>query len=267
MADRPVRFELHVVPLIRAIDRDRMLFRFDLLSYDDFKNNVDLILGRTPSDMPPTAFGGPWPKEWVAVVQRWKDEGCLRLDLATPDANGYRVVRSGDHITVTCRGTVPTSGYHVWLDTEIVDFFTPRTVVLYAEPPVTAQPAVPTPFRASLNFILPTGMTDLKVRDASGVQTLAIPSLPPTPPPALIARASLPDATTALTNLGATLTEETPTTNGRMQTYAYKGKTFELFHDGHTVEVDLSPHAQPGDAKDIERTLRSLKVNPHPRGD
>jgi hypothetical protein len=51
----------------------------DLSSYDDVKNNADLIYGTlngTPFLMPPANAGGPWPAEQIALFKRWIDEGC-----------------------------------------------------------------------------------------------------------------------------------------------------------------------------------------------
>src|SRR5262245_4642172 len=95
MADRPVRYEIHIRPLVRLIDRDNMAWRMDLWNYDQVRENAAVIVERLQADMPPTAYGGQWPAEWIALFQRWIAEGFGKLDLGTVDATGYIAARNG----------------------------------------------------------------------------------------------------------------------------------------------------------------------------
>jgi len=61
--------------LFREKDRNRMLFRFDLFSYDEVKLNARDILdavssGRMPCD-------GPWRTEKIVTFRRWVDDGFM----------------------------------------------------------------------------------------------------------------------------------------------------------------------------------------------
>src|SRR5438876_741752 len=117
---RPVRFELHIRPLVRLLDQDRMLIdpakRIDLWDYDQVRLNADKIINRLKADMPPGNYGGPWPQEWIALFQRWKDEGFLRLQVGSADANEYRASRTGTIVSVTGQGKFPAEGFQAWLD-------------------------------------------------------------------------------------------------------------------------------------------------------
>src|SRR5205085_4963935 len=64
---RPV-FELHIVPMIRAMDRAHMLgVRGDLWDYDFHIQFAERILASLDGGllMPTPETGGPWPPEWV----------------------------------------------------------------------------------------------------------------------------------------------------------------------------------------------------------
>ena len=174
MATRPIRYELHIKPMIRLIDRENMLdVGFDLWDYDQARANADAILQRTAADMPPPPYGGPWPAEWVATFQRWKDEGFLRLDLGTVDATGYTATRTGDSVAIAGRGKAPTGGYHAWLQA-IIPEGQPREYVLYWEPPVPAMPANPTLFRVKAKFTAPATITEVTIVDADGRHAVPI---------------------------------------------------------------------------------------------
>lgn len=79
MANRPTSYRLHIRPLFTATDIDHMSRRgLNLASFADVKNNSSDILDRLKdagSPMPPTADGGPWPDEWIALFERWIAEG------------------------------------------------------------------------------------------------------------------------------------------------------------------------------------------------
>jgi len=76
VADEPVRFETHVRPMFRAVDRRSMTFAFDLWSYDDVARHADGILARLQAGTMPC--DGAWPEARVAVFQRWVDTGRAR---------------------------------------------------------------------------------------------------------------------------------------------------------------------------------------------
>jgi hypothetical protein len=66
-----VSYEDDIKPLFRERDRSRMEFAFDLWSYDDVKENADIILERLEEgDMP---CDGEWPEENVELFRRWID--------------------------------------------------------------------------------------------------------------------------------------------------------------------------------------------------
>jgi hypothetical protein len=66
-------FDAHIRPLFRSKDRNSMLSRFDLWSYDDVHAHQDRILaairgGSMPCD-------GAWPAADVATLERWIEAG------------------------------------------------------------------------------------------------------------------------------------------------------------------------------------------------
>ncbi len=114
--NRTTRFELHILPMIRTIDRERMLFWKDLHAIETYYDSsgepiMDTILkikkhiegGNGISVMPPVYYGGPWPEEWVALYGRWVSEGCLRLQTGKGQYDAERtdddkVMLYGDNI-------------------------------------------------------------------------------------------------------------------------------------------------------------------------
>lgn len=77
--NRPTSFALHIRPLFRQIDIDKMAFKFDLADHGEVSANSGLIVGRlkgtTGAVMPPVANDGPWPNEWIDLFERWIAEG------------------------------------------------------------------------------------------------------------------------------------------------------------------------------------------------
>jgi CDGSH-type Zn-finger protein/truncated hemoglobin YjbI len=71
--DEPVTFDGHVKRLFRAMDRQSMLFAFDLWSADDVRTHADAVLDRLRAGTMPC--DGTWSAEWIAVFQRWRDTG------------------------------------------------------------------------------------------------------------------------------------------------------------------------------------------------
>jgi truncated hemoglobin YjbI/CDGSH-type Zn-finger protein len=69
----PVSFARHVKGLFRAGDRAAMRFAFDLSSAADAARHAPAILAKLRDGSMPC--DGAWPDEWIAVFQRWVDEG------------------------------------------------------------------------------------------------------------------------------------------------------------------------------------------------
>jgi len=124
-------FELHILPLFRATDREHMSFTVDLWDYSSVVDRADQIIEHLESDMPPAESGGPWPDEWVQLFRRWKDTGFKRLELG---AAQYTFNQTATGMTIRAAGTFPAAGYRGWLHIE-TETDTSKTYVLYLEPP------------------------------------------------------------------------------------------------------------------------------------
>lgn len=79
MATRP-SFENHIRQMFRVIDVESMRNMFDLSDYATVSQFSQEILwclkGEGGRDvMPPVSEGGPWPEEWIALFERWIEEG------------------------------------------------------------------------------------------------------------------------------------------------------------------------------------------------
>jgi hypothetical protein len=79
--NRPTSFRLHIRPLFRD-DPDIAHMKplgIDLSSHDDVRQNSAEILttlkARDGTMMPPASADGPWPDEWIALFERWINEG------------------------------------------------------------------------------------------------------------------------------------------------------------------------------------------------
>jgi truncated hemoglobin YjbI/CDGSH-type Zn-finger protein len=68
-----VTFEAHVRHLFRRMDRQSMLFAFDLWTYDHVVRHAAEILSRLENGTMPC--DGAWPKEKVDVFRRWVESG------------------------------------------------------------------------------------------------------------------------------------------------------------------------------------------------
>jgi hypothetical protein len=72
-------FAKDIAPLFTATDVDHMKpMGLDLSDYGDVKAQADAILARlkdAKNPMPPKAAGGPWPKDRIALFERWVKEG------------------------------------------------------------------------------------------------------------------------------------------------------------------------------------------------
>ena len=145
MANRAVRFELHIRPLFRALDRDHMLFFADLWDTATFytpdgqprddviKKVRDHVITDAPTDvMPMLSHGGPWPQEWRQLFERWIAEGCKKLDLAKGTYSALRLPEGT--VLLSADGVDVVEGSVVWFERLYrgpADF----TYCLYSEPP------------------------------------------------------------------------------------------------------------------------------------
>jgi hypothetical protein len=67
-------FDTDIKPLFRAMDRDEMLFAFDLWSYDDVAENAAEILVRIEDQSMPC--DDPWDEARIQMLRAWIAEGC-----------------------------------------------------------------------------------------------------------------------------------------------------------------------------------------------
>jgi hypothetical protein len=68
-----IGFEGDIKALFREKDQQRMSFAFDLWSYEDVKENAEMILERLEEgDMP---CDGAWPEEQLATFRSWMQSG------------------------------------------------------------------------------------------------------------------------------------------------------------------------------------------------
>jgi hypothetical protein len=68
-ADEAVRFDDHIRPLFRPMDRNSMLFAFDLWKQADVVTHREPILARLRAGTMPC--DGAWPGEKIALFARW----------------------------------------------------------------------------------------------------------------------------------------------------------------------------------------------------
>ena len=68
-ADQVVRFDDHIRPLFRPMDRNSMLFVFDLWKEADVASHRQPILARLRAGTMPC--DGAWPDEKIALFERW----------------------------------------------------------------------------------------------------------------------------------------------------------------------------------------------------
>lgn len=132
---RKPRFELHIRPMFRILDRDHMDSFADLFNYENVRSEFNNILGWVRGGMPPERQGGPWPDEWVALFERWGQENFPRLESS---AATYTATRGGDLVTLTARGRVENLSDRVWPQ-RLNEETSPRRYVLYREPSDTAS--------------------------------------------------------------------------------------------------------------------------------
>jgi hypothetical protein len=169
-----LKFELHIRPMIRAMDREHMLSRFDLWDYDQVVGHADELLTRLQVDMPTASSGGPWPPEWVDLFRRWKDTGFKHLELGRAE---LALSQAGTKFVMTANGTFPAPGYRGWLQLE-GESETARTYNLYFDPPDQPATGSPSPFSFRERYAA-ADTRRVFVRDASGLQELRVTPAPP----------------------------------------------------------------------------------------
>ncbi|MFD9412583.1 hypothetical protein ACFWBN_37040 [Streptomyces sp. NPDC059989] len=160
-------YELHIRPMFTATDRDHMIpHSLNLWKYEDVVEHAEHILDRLEAgSMPPTAFGGPWPQEWIDVFRRWKEGGLKRLEVGTAVIT---VNRSPSSVTVKATGTFPAAGYQGWLQLES-ESDTAKTYVLYFEPPDAPVAGTADDFELKERYSA-SDTRALFVHDSTGVQ-------------------------------------------------------------------------------------------------
>ena len=67
-------FESDIKPLFRDLDRNNMIFAFDLWSLDDVKENASEILARVEDESMPC--DEPWNQDEIEKLRAWIDAGC-----------------------------------------------------------------------------------------------------------------------------------------------------------------------------------------------
>jgi hypothetical protein len=166
-------FELHILPMVRQIDREHMRqgapeVAIDLWSYADVVAHADVILSRVGVDMPPAAWGGPWPPEWVAIFQRWKDTGFKRLEIGT---GSYTRQAGTTSVRLKATGTFPAAGYNGWFQLDrLTD--TERRYQLVFEKPDAVVAGDPAAFTITEKFPAPDTKTII-VTDSAGEHTVS----------------------------------------------------------------------------------------------
>jgi hypothetical protein len=170
-------FELHILPMFRATDREHMrnMFgeEFDLWDYQALKNSIERVLGSLERSMPPAETGGPWPVEWILLLHRWKSTGFKRLKLAT---GRYEVLTGADVVELQATTSLPGPGWRGWLQLD-AGTESSRTYVFYLEPPDEPESGSGEELLVSEQFAR-GGIQKLFVRDDGGLQELAIPATP-----------------------------------------------------------------------------------------
>lgn len=73
MRETKLSFATDIKPLFTPIDREHMLFMFDLWSYEDVKLNASDIHDAVSNQrMPPEA---PWSQDLIDTFKSWIDQG------------------------------------------------------------------------------------------------------------------------------------------------------------------------------------------------
>lgn len=171
-------FELHIRPMFRLLDHEKMLSpnlgdrAFDLYDYDSVRAKATRILERLteehePAIMPFVTHGGPWPDEWIALFRRWMEKEFPRLNRAAATWTATRDVATVN-IVVRAVGKKPGND-RVWIQPERAE--APRNYVLYHQP---GAGGAPKDFALRDTFPDAPGVDHVMVEDASGVHRVDI---------------------------------------------------------------------------------------------
>lgn len=150
-ADRRPIWELHILPMMRNIDRDHMLYhvrstqRVDLFDYEEVKAKATAIAQRVrDGNMPPSGDGGPWPHAWVELFDAWIEAQCPRLQLLR---GIYAARRAAPFIVLTAEVEIPAGISNAWLE-RYAPGERPREYTVVGEPFPEAPPGPPITTRA-----------------------------------------------------------------------------------------------------------------------
>lgn len=178
-------FDLHIRPMFRLIDVDHMtrnperrLDLWDLKTVWRARTNILNLLGSDPP-MPPATHGGPWPREWIAIFERWIATGTedrpghhLVKGPAPPD--GYLIERIfGGEARITATVPVPSEEDRVWLELDSVRE-TERDYTLVREPAYPPRPPAEAEAVLSERFVLGT-VTRVFITDETGRNEVPVP--------------------------------------------------------------------------------------------
>jgi hypothetical protein len=181
LADRVPAFELHILPMIRMLDRDHMLARIDLWNRDAVWQAREAILDHLKGElalMPTQRSGGPWPSEWITLFERWiataqPGEVGHHLDLFAPDSGVYELVPAfGGKLDLIAKVTLPSPGYRLWFELRSVAE-AEREYLLYGEAPVPAEAPAPTAAQAA-ERLKKAGLDRIFVIDSRGRQQIEV---------------------------------------------------------------------------------------------
>jgi hypothetical protein len=168
-------FELHILPMFRATDREHMrAARLDLSDYDEVRRRADRILDKLAIDMPPVGSGGLWPDEWVQLFRRWMESGFKRLELGTAE---YTFRQTSSRVTIEATGTFPAAGYEGWLEIESATAAS-KTYVLHFEPPDAPVAGTGPEFSLRESYRISSATQAVFVHDSTGVRQLNAPAEP-----------------------------------------------------------------------------------------
>ncbi|WP_271623451.1 hypothetical protein [Bradyrhizobium sp. CCBAU 11430] len=180
MADRRPLFELHILPMFRALDAIHMLRlppakRVDLSSYDDLKNKHQDVLDflNAASPMPPKSHGGPWPKEWIDLFTRWKTTGFGRL--IKPAGSNFDLALTGpDRFTLSCDVLLPDGSASAWFS--IIQATADAQVYEIVLEQPDGTPPAPTTITIEERLRGPLTTNEVVVLDSAGRHALGIPT-------------------------------------------------------------------------------------------
>jgi hypothetical protein len=167
------RYEIHIRPMFRLLDRDHMLAirggrAFDLHDYDAVVSHAEAIHAHLLDNMPSIAAGGLWPDEWVALFRRWIDGGCPRLESVS---GTYSAQTNGQLVVLKATVQNPRPDDRVWFE-RFSPNESPREYWLYREPGTSEES--PAPMTVQERFTYMKAVDTVIVIGASGSQRIPI---------------------------------------------------------------------------------------------